>query len=102
MPRAEWHGRSDFAEYAEAVGVSTVEVMAAMETPGGSALVLYSPGVTAEMDEEELAPVALHRAILRRDEDRLLALVEREQVGTLGEFQAKMDELLAQWKGEPQ
>jgi hypothetical protein len=101
MSRAEWHGRSDFAEYAEAVGVSTTEVMAAMETERGVVCVLYSPGVTDGMDEEELGGFAIHRAyLLRNKDDRLLGIVKTERVGTLAEFRSSMDALMLDWKGD--
>lgn len=94
MTRAEWHGRADFAEYAEAVGVATEEIMAVMAPAGGPALVLYSVGT----DED----AAVRRAVLRRDEDAVLRLVGVEQVGTLAGFTANIEKLMVEYREEEQ
>jgi hypothetical protein len=91
-PRALWAGRTKFAEYAEALGITTEEVMAAMETPAGSACVLYSLGV------DDDAPI--RRAIFGRDEGGVLELRAVTEVGTLAGFQARVEELMVEWEEE--
>lgn len=68
--RAEWRGRSDFAEIAEALDVPTTAIMAAHAPQSDSVLVLYSPDV--ENDE-----TTIFRAMLRRSVDGTLFVVER-------------------------
>lgn len=91
MPRLEWRGRADFAEYAEAVACETDEVLSAAEK-GGVAAVLYSPGVGGLRKYEELDPdTMILKAILRRDDDGVLRVDETGEAGTLGEFMAQVE-----------
>ena len=89
--KPEWVGRAKFAEYAEALDVETSEIMSAMETGRGGASVLYSPGIGEQEPFDPETPVL--RAALRRDRQRVLRVVQTEQMGTIGEFMAKVEEL---------
>ena len=78
-----WAGRTRFAEYAEAVGVPTDHIMGAMETDGGSAIILYSLGVD---DDAEV-----RRALYARDEGGVLRRVSDAPAGTLREIMAQVE-----------
>ena len=96
--RVEWLGRAAFAEAAEALGVSTTEIMAAMPV-GRSFAVLYTPGIDAE-DEDWDGPI--YRAILRRDKKGVPVVVSQQQAGTLAEWKAKLEaHMLGLDLGEP-
>lgn len=72
-PRAEWRKRHDFAEFAEALNVSTNAIMAVHAPQSDSVLVLYSPDV--EQDETKI-----FRATLRRSVDGTLFVVDRYEL----------------------
>jgi len=84
--RALWADRTKFAEYAEALDVTTEEIAAAMETPGHSAVVLYSVGTEPD--------AAMHRALLGRDEDGVPDVLADQVIGTLAGFQAQVEAVL--------
>jgi hypothetical protein len=78
--RAEWRGRAAFAEFAEALGVTTRDVMA---VHGGAdvVVVLYS---TEHRADPRATPVRW--AKLRRDRAGVLELVDDGPAGTFGEY----------------
>jgi hypothetical protein len=93
MPRPEWKGRADFAEYAEAVGCETDEVVTVLGGPD-AVMILYSPGVGG-VDPDEIDPATpMLRTALRRDGDRVLRVVKTEPAGTLGEFMEKIEKAM--------
>lgn len=70
--KAEWKKAPDFAEYAEALGIRTTQVMAAQL--GETTVVLYTP----ELDEDDLDPeTPLVAAWLVRDGDGIPRVIER-------------------------
>jgi hypothetical protein len=74
--KAEWKGRTAFAEIAEALDVQTDEIMAAMPLGGGQGfVVLYTP-----------EPELIWQARLERDSDRVLRLVKHGFLCTVEEF----------------
>jgi hypothetical protein len=62
--RTEWHGRADFAEFADALGVRTDQIAAAQANEAMPLVVLYAP------DDDE--PTLLWSATLKRGVDRVL------------------------------
>jgi NAD(P)-dependent dehydrogenase (short-subunit alcohol dehydrogenase family) len=66
---AEWRSRHDFAEFAEALDVSTLAIMAVHQPTSESVLVLYSPDV-------EHDPRTIFKATLRRGVDGVLFVSE--------------------------
>lgn len=63
--RSEWHGRSDFSQFAEALDVPTTAIMAVHQPHGESVFVLYSPDVENE-------PTKIFKTTLRRGVDGVL------------------------------
>lgn len=93
--RAEWHGRSDFAEVAEALGIFTDEVMAMTKVGQDEGyLVLYSTGTADE------ATAVVHRALLERGADRVLRMTKHHRMGSLSEFMERADEELGPYLEE--
>ena len=70
-PRVEWHGRVDFAEAAEVVGVPTDQVLA-INLHGGALLVLYT---LADAEPED--DVVVYSRLLARDRDGVLVPLGR-------------------------
>lgn len=80
LPRSEWRGAVDFAEYAEALDVPTDQVMAVFFDPdSGKHVILYS-------DEYQGDATPFYRAIGRRDADSILVVAPSEPLGTLGDL----------------
>ncbi|HEY7621696.1 MAG TPA: hypothetical protein VH834_18090 [Solirubrobacteraceae bacterium] len=92
MTRALWRSGARFAEYAEAVGARTEQMMAAVETPAGAALVLYALGEGPE--------ATVVRSTLRRDEGGILRVQHEEEVGTVGGFTARVEGLMLEYREE--
>lgn len=71
--RSEWRSGHEFAEFAEALGITTSQIMAAGSPAGTDRItVLY----TAEADEHGIDPdEPIIGAMLARDEDRILRVV---------------------------
>ena len=67
--RAEWHGKVDFAEVAEALSVTTEQIMAAISPHSEDVLVLFTPG-----DPNEYPP-KVFSAQLKRDTDGVLVCI---------------------------
>ena len=80
--KAEWHGRSDFAEVAEALGIDTDGVMA-MTVVGDDEgwLVLYTPE-HADDPRDSL----VHKALLERGADGVLRMVKHGTAGTFRDY----------------
>jgi len=84
MP-VEWHGRNDFAEYAEVVGVRTDEVMAVMQPDDDRMIrVVYSKGT------DDLSTATVHMALLYRGPDDVLVMDSARYVGTLRSWARQM------------
>ena len=86
MTQAEWRGRSDFAEFAEAIGVSTDLIFTARGQRDGRIWVLYSPHYP---EEETFWSVWLARGqdgILRMDS------VPKEMPGLWEKFEKALEE----------
>jgi hypothetical protein len=72
--RVRWTGRTRFAEWAEALGIATDEVMAVMESPDrDKVIVLYTRGT------DEAEPV--RRAALARDPEGVLHVLLDQPTG---------------------
>lgn len=56
-PRTEWHNAPEFAEFAEALGVPTVAILAVHQPQAEKSLVLYTP----DQAEETLASATVER-----------------------------------------
>lgn len=70
-PDVQWKKAPDFAEYAEALGIRTTQIMAA-QFGADRAVVVYTP----ETEEDDLDPgTPLYIARLERNADRILVLV---------------------------
>ena len=74
--RSEWAPRTAFAEVAEALGVATDEVMAAVRR-GDRVFVLYST------DTSDLDSALVHEAILEPDADGVLRRTVYRTQGSL-------------------
>lgn len=84
MTPVEFHGRADFAEVAEAVGVSTDLVLAMNVDAAGVVTVLYS-----QPDDVE----RVFGVLLLRDDDGVLVALHppRELVGLMDEMRARLE-----------
>lgn len=78
----EWHKGPDFAEVAEPLGITTIQIIAAMNPDTDRVVVLYTPA------EDGTPPV--YQARLHRDRDGILRLSE---IPT--DFTAQWDEITA-------
>ena len=94
-PKTEWHGRSAFAEYAEAIGVPTDHIMAASRI-GSETVVMYSQDVTTD-------PPAIFGVKLARSPDGVLRQVTapRELPGMWEEIQHKVESDITKKFGKP-
>lgn len=72
---AKWTPRDVFAECAETLGITTTEVFSAIPIDDG-AVVIYTPGVTAENVET----VTTYHAVLRRDAENILRVFGEPKV----------------------
>lgn len=73
--RQEWRPGVDFAEFAEALGINTDQIMAATKLDGEHATVLF----TAEPDEHGFDPdEPIYAASLARDADGILVVTSRQ------------------------
>jgi hypothetical protein len=63
--RAEWKTGSDFAEFAEALGITTAQIISAVKPKGDVWLVLFTP----DPDPESRT---VHSMALKRDDDGIL------------------------------
>jgi hypothetical protein len=78
----EWHGRADFAEVAEALGVDTDCVMAATVVGDNEGwLVLYTPEHADDPRDS-----IVHRALLERGADGVLRMVKHATAGRTGDY----------------
>lgn len=91
--RAEWAGRTQFAEVAEAVGVPTDCIMAAVETDGRVTVMFSRP-------EDE---TVVYGQAFRRDADGVLraASEPREIPGVLDEIKRDVEADLGRRLGKP-
>lgn len=86
--RAEWTGRAQFAELAEALQVSTEDVMAATAIEGGRGwLILWTT------DTHLLQEATVHRALLERDQDGVLQVVKKATIGPASGFLPTLEDL---------
>jgi hypothetical protein len=77
----EWRRRTAFAEVADALGIPTDQVMAAMPAQGGQPwTVLYTPERSDSPDAEVFA------AHLDRDAGGVLVAYKRARAGTVADF----------------
>lgn len=81
---ARWSDRSTFAEVAEALAVTTEEVMAV----SSDGVVLWT--------EDRGAGTCVYRAELFRDGDGIMRAVGEERLGTWEEWSSKLMELMEQ------
>jgi hypothetical protein len=93
LPRAEWKRASYFAEIAEALGVATTTIVAAMRTEGERILVVYSPNVNDVPQPDDVEYLA---AYVAPDADGILVLMG-DPVPT-ETFRAVMRELLDSYR----
>lgn len=95
LPKTQWAGRSEFAEYAEAIGVPTDHIMAASEI-GGDTVVMYSKDVTTD-------PPVIFGVKLARSPDGVLRQVTspRELPGMWEEIQRNVEQKVTQRFGQP-
>lgn len=84
-PLTEWHNAPDFAEVAEALGVETLAIMAALNPLRDDVLVLYS----AEPEQ----PERIFAVTLRRGQDGILFRASEpvEQVGLWEDIQRRAE-----------
>lgn len=86
----EWKGRTAFAEYAEVVGVSTTDVLAAWWKGEGTAQVnvLFTRDIQEiEDDTDAVRDAAVYQQALDRDADGVLVKYgDEEVVGTGRDF----------------
>lgn len=83
---ARWGRRTEFAEVAEVVGVSTDQIVGMGTIDGSTVSVMF----TREIDRGDELPI--FGALLRRDADRVLRLLtEPEIVTTWGELIAEIE-----------
>jgi hypothetical protein len=76
--RAEWRGKADLAEYAEALGIETKLIMAVQ--PSDPTIVVYTP----ELDESNLDdPGPIMFASLARDADGILVVMGEPSVSSM-------------------
>jgi len=80
----QWRNAPDFAEIAEALKCQTVDIMAALATPDGSFMAMFTP----EPDAED--PM-IYSSMLRRDADDILVAGPRREVETTSSFMEKMN-----------
>lgn len=87
--RVEWKRRTDFAEVAEALEISTGQIIAQYKPKGfgASLLVIWSDdGADDGLD----TPIKASR--LDRNEDNVLHHIQTETAGTLGDFLKEVTE----------
>lgn len=82
---AEWHNRTDFAPFAEALGIDTDAVLSAVKTKG-MWLILYTEEPTADPE----AWIML--AVLDADADGILIATRRSRFKTVAEFNDELRE----------
>jgi hypothetical protein len=90
--KAEWHPAADFAEYAEALGIETKQIMAAR--PGKPVAVIYSPDLEDDLDPE----TPIYCAYFTRDQDRILRVVGEPYMlsFTWADMQREIEERMAE------
>lgn len=99
--KVEWKKGTDFAEYAEALGIRTTQVFALKAGGEEPTVVVYTP----ELDEDDLDPhTPLVVAVLARDEERILRLVGEPRLMELdwNDIEAAIEARLREEFGEPQ
>lgn len=97
MTPVEWQGRTNFAEYAEALGVRSDEVMAVMKPTGDEfTRVLYTRGT------DDMPSATVHMAMLYRDGDDVLRVDSARYVGTLRSWARTMRLDLEEHLGPPE
>lgn len=107
---SRWLSRVDFAEVAEAVGVSTSDIMAALVDPDrhGQVFVLYTKGIEA-LAPAEVADATVYIQRLVRDESGILDDQGRPELvsGSCQDIIDRIDknmsllEALREMEGEP-
>lgn len=97
MERVNWTDRTKFAEFAEALEVTTDCIMSA-SMPGGSPMWVILYTLTPTADEAEMIWLAL----LQRQSSGILQVVRRDEHKTIGEFNQGLTEHMnkAMGKGE--
>ena len=83
MTEAQWKNAPDFHEIAEALKCQTVDIMAALATPDGSFMAMFTP-------EPDADDPMIYSAMIRRDADDILVAGPRREVETTSSFMEKM------------
>lgn len=91
MTRVEWQSRTAFAEVAEAIGVETGDVMAAM-VRGTGYFAIWTTGTSDDIDDPS---IQVWSASVERGEDDVLFVssVPRESPDGLAKLRAGLTEL---------
>lgn len=86
--KAEWKGRSEFAEFAEAIGVNTSQVMAVMSTGE----VMWT--------EDRGAGDSVYLATWGRDDDGVVKVWRQTRISSVEEWMDGFHRLLESMEGE--